>query len=401
MDDYARRFEAELLALDKDDGDGAIDGPHEVRGGMRDDLLLVAALRRCETLQQAEADAARERVRAQLMSVIASESAIIRASDSTEPAHVVASRRQREKVISWGRIRAVAAVAALLAVSAARGWQVSNAAAAAYPGSPLYAVKRLEERAALSTAWSDERRGQVLTTIADHRLRELSYEAAHHNMPLVHMLASEYSADMRTLINLTARMQRQHEDASVVVADLTRELDAEARVMSSARSSGDSALTQALAAAVQEQQDAISAGNLNVAAPALGAPQSNGHASGAGTPSTTPAGQGAGKSQQQGNGGNGGNSGQGSQGGNTGNGGNSGSGGHDGGGGNTGQGSHDTSGNGPSAGNSGAQSSRTHQTSAATGNPVQGKTGVGKGIASSGLSAGVSGNSAHSHPTKR
>lgn len=306
MDDNERLFESYLVAIDEGryTGNAADMGGErsDVSQSVRDELSLVSALRRCHVSSN-ETDVARQRVHALLMNAIASDNARDESTDAAVPTPIMSSSRQRGRSVH-GWVRAAAAAAALLTVGGLGGWQVSHAAASANPGSPMYSVKRLEERVSLDTAWSDQRRGQVLATIADHRLSEMTYEAGLRNQPLVRSLANEYDGAMRSLIDLTATMQRHHENTSVILAALSRELRAETNAMRSAQMSGDTVLSQALALSAQTQRDAISAESLDVMPPALDVPQNkNVPPNGAATP-TTPPGQRTTQPQQHGNGSN-------------------------------------------------------------------------------------------------
>lgn len=290
VDDNAGLFETLLLALERS---SAVPGPlretddelqHPAATPMQDDLQLVAALRNYR-LPEHETNAARERVFAQLAGTLADADASARAISGREARRPHAARRNRAG--GWRRkSRVAAAIAALLAIGMLGGWQVSSAAAAANPDSPLYSVKRLEERVALATAWSDSRRGEVLMTIADHRLSEMLYESREHDQTRVRGLAVEYNSTMRSLINLTVTMQRQHEDVQAVLADLSHALNLESQAARSALTSGDVTLSLSLASAINGQSSAIRAGNLDIAAPTLGAPPNQSIPAGA-TPSAT------------------------------------------------------------------------------------------------------------------
>lgn len=276
VDDYARIFATQLLALDDGTSPDESCVADEENGGsnarVRDDLRLVAALRAYQ-VPSSESSAARENVRARLERAITLQTAVVPGNTAgDELTHVEAARYWRSSG-RRARSRVAAAVAAVLAVSVLGGWQVSNAAAAAYPGSPVYAVKRLEERVALATALSDQRRGQVLTTIADHRFYELTYEAGQHDLPMMRTLAGEYDSAMCSLIDLTATMQRNHEDISVPLSGLTHELSTESKALHAAQIAGNSSLSQMLTSSVENQRHAISAGHLDVTLPAPGKPQ--------------------------------------------------------------------------------------------------------------------------------
>ena len=306
MDDNTQLFEARLRALD--DGaalDTTCEADEKSAGAgeaIGDDLHLIATLHSYQ-LPQAEADAARERVHARLMSAIAGDEAEERATAYGRHIAAGAGRQLHPRHWRlWARVAVAAAV--LLIVGAIGGWQISNAATVAYPDSTLYGVKRLEERVALATAWSDQRRAGVLATIADHRLSETTYEAHQHDERLVQSLAGEYGDAMRSLISLTASMQRDHEDTSVVLEQLTRALNAEDAALKDAQAAGDTSLTQALGATVQSQRNAINAGNLDVTPPALEQSQQAGPTPGTLKPASTPHGQGTGQQSHPNNGGN-------------------------------------------------------------------------------------------------
>lgn len=234
-------------------------------------LRLVAALKDFQ-LPRVETEAAREHIQARVMCAIATSITQVDptyADDPTLP-NVKHTERSRGRYYLW---RMATVTAALLITGAIGGWRISSSAASAYPDSPLYSVKAMEERLALATAWSDERKGTVFETIADHRLSELTFEAREHDEPLARTLAQQYGATMRSLILLATTMRREHEDTSVVLAALTHELNAEGVALRDAQASGDVMLTQALAATLEAQRSAISAGNVNVTPPLLSQPQ--------------------------------------------------------------------------------------------------------------------------------
>lgn len=304
-----RLFEARLRALDDgaalDTACEADESGADAGEAIGDDLHLIAAVRGYQ-LPRAEADAARERVHARLMRAIASNEA-----EECATAHGRREAAAAGQLLNPRRWRPLArlavAAAVLLIVGAIGGWQISGAAAVAYPDSTLYGVKRLEERVALAAAWSDQRKAAVLATIADHRLSETTYEAHQHDKRLVQSLAGEYGDAMRSLISLTASMQRNHEDTSVVLAQLTRALNAEDAALKDAQAAGDTILAQALGSTVQSQRNAIHAGNLDITPPALEQPQQTGPTPGTLKPASTPHGQGTGQQSHPNNGNNGNN----------------------------------------------------------------------------------------------
>lgn len=163
-------------------------------------------------------------------------------------------RRSRQRIVYI----AVAALV-LLVLGSVIGWQVSVAAADALPGSPLYILKRGEEWVATQSAWSDQRRGEVLATIANHRLREARAEADLYNIPLMRTLTSEFDSDMHQLISLTAHMMMRHEDTAVVTTAITSNMRAEYLLITSGDlgGAGHVPLAQELAVTLQMQQHQI------------------------------------------------------------------------------------------------------------------------------------------------
>lgn len=222
---------------------------------LRDDLRLVGALRNMQAPHDEMRDA-RARVLVRLRGEMASTSADGDADTLVKTAlPVPVSRRRRPRTRRLARVALVAAAILLLACTA--GWQISTAAASALPGSPLYGIKRGEETLVLDMAWSDQRRGEVLAVIADHRLSEMRAEAALQNDALVHSLAREFDSTMHQLISLTATMAARHEDTTVVAAVLGHELNAEYVALNTAMRNGDVILAQTLTATVQSERAAI------------------------------------------------------------------------------------------------------------------------------------------------
>jgi hypothetical protein len=222
-------------------------------------LRAIVVLRSTIAVPAHEADGARERVRA-----------LIAAQTSAAPATAVSkgprgtSVWRRGAARKIGRWRSIALAAAVLLVCALGIWQTLNAASAALPDSPLYAVKRGTEWIAVTSAWSDQRRGEVLASIAAQRLAETRVVAARHNDALVRSLTGELNSTMHDLILLTAHMKAKHEDTTVVVRALARDLGAEYAALQLARQSGQTVLAQALNTLTVAQQQAIKQYNLSL-----------------------------------------------------------------------------------------------------------------------------------------
>lgn len=247
-------------------------------------LRTIVALRGTRAVPAHEADGARERVRAKIS---AQTSAAPTTAVSKGARGMSAWRRGAGRKIS--RWRSIALAAAVLLVCALGIWQTLNAAGAALPDSPLYAVKRGTEWIALTSAWSDQRRGEVLASIAAQRLAEARAASARHNDALVRSLTGELNSTMRDLISLTASMKARHEDTTVVARDLARDLGAEYAAMQLAWKSGQTTLAQALDTSIVAQQKAIKQYNLSLP-PVDGVP--------AGSPSGSPSASPPGKAQQ-------------------------------------------------------------------------------------------------------
>ncbi len=204
-------------------------------------LRAIVVLRSTIAVPAHEADGARERVRAL---IFAQTNAAPATAVSKGPRGTSVWRRGAGRKI--GRWRSIALAAAVLLVCALGIWQTLNAASVALPGSPLYAVKRGTEWIAVTSAWSDRRRGEVLASIAAQRLAEARAVAARHNDALVRSLTGELNSTMHDLILLTAHMKAKHEDTTVVVRALARDLGAEYAALQLARQSGQTVLAQAL-----------------------------------------------------------------------------------------------------------------------------------------------------------
>lgn len=277
------------------------------------------------SIPQTEIDGARERVRARVFTAIAAQvrgdtteeigigcdaalldedesldiSATVVSSLRVHPcrAHAVAVRQQAGAVAARRRAppRAVFVAAAVLVLGLTGLLAASHAAATALPGAPLYSLKRGEEWLALRTAWSDTRRGEVLSEIAHQRLGEAQAEAAAGNAPEVSALTVELDDTMRALIDLTVRMDRHHEYTGAVTAALSQTFADERVALAQAVQQGQTALVQSLTSAAQDQQQELAAANLSLPSttqPVTPVPSS---ASPTTTPQTTPTPTGSGQ----------------------------------------------------------------------------------------------------------
>lgn len=146
--------------------------------------------------------------------------------------------------------------AAVLLLGLLMGVGASTVAASALPGSPLYGVKRGEEWLALHTAWSDERKGQVLLTIAAHRLDEVRRLAGRNDAEALR-LTSELDATMRETIRLVVTMNTKGEDSGRITAGLARALDMESEMQQATQANGQSDVARALRNAADSEQQAI------------------------------------------------------------------------------------------------------------------------------------------------
>jgi hypothetical protein len=227
------------------------------------DPKLAQALRTAYALRRVtlpETRLAQARVRGQLMAAIARESG----PDESPRASVAAlPHPARSGARPWAHrtgvtlARAAAIAAAVLLLCATVGWGLTNAAAAALPGDPLYGVKRAQEALALDTALSDTSRGQTLAAIADHRLTEAAAEADRSNNAQASALAGEFSGDLQQVIALSAAMTQKDEDNRAVLAALATELARAAQAQASAASHGHAGLSQALDADLQAAHQGI------------------------------------------------------------------------------------------------------------------------------------------------
>src|SRR5260221_10017844 len=165
-------------------------------------LHTIVALRSTLAVPAHEADGARERVRAK-----------ISAQTSAAPTTAVSngargmSARRSGAGREIGRWRSIALAAAVLLVCALGIWQTLNAAGAALPDSPLYAIKRGTEWIALASAWSDQRRGEVLASIAAQRLAGGRPAAAPPAGAPGRSVTGALKPPNRVLISLDSRMK--------------------------------------------------------------------------------------------------------------------------------------------------------------------------------------------------
>ena len=97
---------------------------------------------------------------------------------------------------------------------------VSMLSASALPSSPLYTVKRGEEWIAYQTAWSEERRGDVLLLAANRRLEE-SKSLAHLQEDTAVNLALDLRGNLMDLISLyqTLNITRPASDVARKIKD--------------------------------------------------------------------------------------------------------------------------------------------------------------------------------------
>lgn len=262
-----------------------------------DSLELTRALELVQRLDdipipQVEIDTARERVRARVFAAIAAQargdateenmggcdavgsirdqplgmSSAVLGSVRLHPrrVHAIAMRQQTSATTARARgsRRAVFGAAAMLLLGLTGLLGASHAAAATLPGAPLYGLKRGEEWLALRSAWSDTRRGEVLSQIARQRLAEAQGEAAAGNSHEVYALTAELDTTMRALISLMAQMNGQHENTGAVAAALSQTFADEHTALAQAEQQGQIVLAQSLTSAAQDQQQAMVAANL-------------------------------------------------------------------------------------------------------------------------------------------
>ena len=182
------------------------------------------------------------------------------------------------------RIAIVACLAVLL-LTLISSWQISLVAASAMPNSPLYAVKRAEERIALATAWSDERKADVLATIIAHRLNELATEERLGNMAVADQLIDEVQMTLSQLVAVALRLPETHAATSPVVRRVNEVLQQLQILAARSLSNGHTAIGAKLARITQYEQGVLAAHHV----PSAGTPQhpsSSSHATP--TPHPTP-----------------------------------------------------------------------------------------------------------------
>jgi hypothetical protein len=234
-------------------------------------VALLRTVRATRTVALHESQAAQARVRARVMA------GLDQASPRETPARPApgvalgaAPRPARPALASpparrqWVAARVAAIAAAVLLACGALGWGAGVAAAAALPGQPLYVVKRAQEWVALRSAWSDERRGVVLVSIADHRLAEATAEADQGSAAVARDLTSEYDRDIQEAIGLSVAMAATGQDNRVVLEMLATEL-ARARILQARASShGEQLFAQSLGSAVAAETQAIDHNDLKL-----------------------------------------------------------------------------------------------------------------------------------------
>lgn len=217
-------------------------------------LELALALRNT-TLDTAETDSARTRVRQTLDALL---------DQDEEASATIVNIRSRFRPRWKSAWLVVVACAVLMMVALAGNRALSAAAADALPGSPLYAIKRLDEDVQLRLAWSDSAHAEALATIAIHRLDEARAEAARNNTIQALSLMRECDAATHQLIGLVITTRYQHQDDATVTHALAQTLQAEYDALQQAQSNGQSALAQALTTTVAGQQSTLSASNIQI-----------------------------------------------------------------------------------------------------------------------------------------
>ena len=160
--------------------------------------------------------------------------------------------------------RALAAAAAILAFCGALSWGASTASASALPGDPLYGVKRGQEGLALATAFGDQRRGEVIIAIADHRLAEAQAEADRGNGAAAHNLTAEFATDIQQAITLAATMTNRHENVGPVTAALAQELGRVQRAQNHEARRGNAAFAQTLGTTLANEVAAAQSAHLHL-----------------------------------------------------------------------------------------------------------------------------------------
>lgn len=230
-----------------------------------------------------EVEGARERVGAMLAAAMAEQVA--------EPTHRphTTPRRASGRALLRGL---VAAAALMILLSFTVG--LSRAASTALPSSPLYGVKRAEEWLALSTAWSDQRRGDVLVVIARRRLDELTRAAASGDVAHARSLAKEYQSDVLSIIQLDGVMAAHHEDTHGLSVQLVSILTAQQSALQAVARAGDRELTDGLREAGRAAQAALDRNHILLPGPVPGldggaGPDATPPDGGPATPMPTPA----------------------------------------------------------------------------------------------------------------
>lgn len=254
------------------------------------ELLRSAVALRAVSLAPAEVRAAHRRVGHLLTREMVEEPE--RASLSMGFAHPRQPHVMRDSsqwASQWARWWMLAGAAALL-IGVLVSMGASTAAASALPGSPLYGLKRGEEALALRTAWSDERKGQVLLTIASHRLDEVRRLAGRNNAEALR-LTSELDATIHEAIRLVVAMNAKGEDSGRIAAGLAHTLDVESATQRAVRANGPPDLAQALQKAADGEQQAIH--DQHVVLPDIERPRD--HPTPTSGAATAPAGHGGGK----------------------------------------------------------------------------------------------------------
>ncbi|MEO7003029.1 MAG: DUF5667 domain-containing protein [Ktedonobacterales bacterium] len=252
------------------------------------DLRLIASLRQIDPPAAEGAEASR-RVAQRLHAFLSSEAASATASaDAEAPGTLPVRKRTAVRVVTLPRyneptisvtsvtprqrprqcLRMVMLVAALLLLISATALGVSNAAASALPGMPLYGVKQADEWLTLQAAWSDTQRGQALAQIADHRLAEARAEAQ-VNPAEAQSLTHQCARAIHQIITLLTQMRARNENTGAVAQALSDELQAEQTTFAQAQRQGFTAFAQSLTLSIQEEQTAIVANHLPVSVPSL------------------------------------------------------------------------------------------------------------------------------------